>query len=266
MRSLLTVTGRDVLFAHWPVDADALGPHVPDTLVVDTYDGSAWVSALALEVVAVRPGSPGRAGSLGKQALPSLPTGPFPQLVFRTYVRHEEETGIYFLSVDSGLRSAATVGRRAFGLPFHAARVRSTRREDGTITFGSRRRRRGPGADAGSAPAVFELRYRSTGDPFEADPGSFEAFGIERFRYFLPLSEDRRPGAVDGDGDRVVGAPMRVGTVDREPWTLRGADATVRRNTLFEAAGLPEPTEGPTATYSPGFEIRVGPLERRADG
>jgi hypothetical protein len=279
MRSLLTVVGRDTLFAHWPVAADALRPHLPDGLAVDTYDGSAWVSALALEVAAVRAGPPdrsgrpdlpgrsgpsgrseqsGRARSLGGRALsrlPRLPTGAFPQLVFRTYVRHGDETGVYFLSVDSGRRAAATVGRRAFGLPFHAARMRLDRRDDGTVTFGSRRRRRGSGTDVGSAPAALELRYRPTGDPFEAEPGSFEAFGIERFRYFLP-----------GDGDDGRRPTVRVGTVDREAWTLREADATVRRNTLFEAAGLPKPTEEPTVTYSPRFEMRVGATGRWTDG
>ncbi|WP_380679220.1 hypothetical protein [Salinigranum sp. GCM10025319] len=37
----------------------------------------------------------------------------------------------------------------------------------------------------------------------------------------------------------------------------------IRRNTLSEAAGLPAPTSDPVVQYSPGFEMRVGPLETR---
>jgi uncharacterized protein YqjF (DUF2071 family) len=54
---LLAATGRDVLFAHWPVDPGTLAPSVPEPLDVDSFDGSARVSVLALENRAVAPGS-----------------------------------------------------------------------------------------------------------------------------------------------------------------------------------------------------------------
>lgn len=260
MSSLLTLTGRDVCFVHWPVDAVELRPHVPDALELDTYDGSAWVSALTLEVVSVAPGtgaagqfSAGPLGALGRLA------GGFPQVVFRTYVRRGDEAGIYFLSVDTASRAAAAVGRRAFGLPFHRARLRQSRREDGAVTFRSRRQQR---SEPSATPAVFRARYRPTGDPFEAEAGSFEAFAIERFRYFLPTTEDRRAERAGRASDSAV----RTGTVDRVPWTLRSVDAEIRRCTLFEAVGLPTPTAEPTVLYSPGFEMAAGTLttERRS--
>jgi len=60
----VVVRGRDVLFAHWPVDAAMLRRHVPDRLTIDRHDGIPWVSVLAHEVTGMRvsgvPGSIGR--------------------------------------------------------------------------------------------------------------------------------------------------------------------------------------------------------------
>lgn len=233
MPPLLTVTGRDVLFAHWPVDPDVLAPHVPDPLSVATRDGRAHVGALALENVGIAPGS-----------LPVPRLGrPFPQLNLRTYVEYGDTSGVYFLSLDSGDRLGAAVGRRAFGLPFHHAESR-VRRAGDTVRFSSHRRRDGP-------DAVFQARYRPDGPTSTAEPGSHEAFCIERFRYLFPGGEAAR--ALTG----VAADDVVVGRIEREDWTLRPVDASLRTNTLFEAAGLPAPAAEPELRYSPGFEMAV---------
>lgn len=235
---ILAVTGRDVLFAHWPLDPDTVAAHVPDALGVETFDGSAWVSALALESRGVGPGS---------IRLPAWLERGVPQLNLRTYVTVGDESGVYFLSLDAGEWLPATVGRRAFGLPFHRASMRLTRR--GTeVAFRSRR--------DGDPPAVFRARYRPTGERYRAEPGSIESFCIEQVRYFLPAAEDRRVGS-EADGR------VWVGELDREPWDLRPVEATIRRNTLFEAVGLPSPTAEPVVQYSPGFEMQVRRPETR---
>jgi hypothetical protein len=236
---VLTVTGRDVLFAHWPLDPATVEPHVPDVLDVETFDGSAWVSVLALE---------NRGFGPGPIELPSGLERGFPQLNLRTYVTFGGRSGVYFLSLDAGARLAASVGRRAFGIPFHRARMRLTRR-NGEVTCRSHR--------PGDPPATFQARYRPTGEPYRAEPDTIESFCIEHFRYFLPADEDRRPGTDRGD-DRVW-----VGELDREPWALRPVRATIRTNTLFEAAGVPTPASDPVVQYSPGFTMRIEPLAAR---
>lgn len=236
MPPLLTVTGRDVLFAHWPVDPSTLRPHVPDPLSVATFDGAARVSVLALENVSVAPGS---------LSVPRPLRRGFPQLNLRTYVEYGDTTGVYFLSLDSGSRAGAAVGRRLFGLPFQPARGRISRTDD-TVRFTSRRE-----VDDGPT-AAFQARYRPDGKPYTAAPDTVESFCIERFRYLFPASDATRSLPGVGDDDRVV-----VGRIGREPWTLRPVDATVRTNTLFDAAGLPEPEAGPELRYSPGFEMDV---------
>jgi uncharacterized protein YqjF (DUF2071 family) len=234
---VLTVTGRDVLFAHWPLDHSVVESRVPDVLDVETFDGSAWVSTLAIEVRGFGP---------GPVPLPRRLEWGLPQLVFRTYVTLDGQPGVYFLSLDTDARLPATVGRRAFGIPIHRASMRITRRDE-TVTFRSQR--------DGDPPAVFRARYRPTGEPYRAEPDTFESFGIEHFRFFLPASEDRRVGA----GRRADGR-VRIGELDRKPWDLRSVDATIRTNGLFGAADLPAPTADPVTHYSPGFEMRVEPL------
>jgi hypothetical protein len=237
---ILTVTGRDVLFAHWPLDPATVESRVPGVLDVETFDGSAWVSALAIEVRGFGP---------GPMRLPRRLERGVPQLVVRTYVTLDGRPGVYFLSLDTESRLSATVGRRAFGIPFHRARMHLTRRDD-EVTFRSHR--------GGTPPAVFHARYRPTGEASRAEPDTFESFAIDHVRYFLPAGEDRRVGANRTDGR------VRTGELDRKPWTLRPVRATVHENTLFEAAGLPSPTADPVVHYSPGFEMRIDPLHSRS--
>lgn len=232
---LLTVAGRDVLFAHWPVDPTTVESRLPDSLSAATFDGSAWVSVLALE---------NRGFGPGPVRLPRRLERSVPQLNLRTYVTAGDRSGVYFLSLDTASRSAVAAGRRAFGLPFHHATMRMTR-HDGTITFRNRR------ADGS---AVFQARYRPTGEPYRAAPGSVESFCVEEFHYLFPGDEDRRFGT-DGDGR------VRIGRIDREPWTLRPAEATIRANTLFETAGLPAPAADPVVQYAPTFEMGVEPID-----
>jgi uncharacterized protein YqjF (DUF2071 family) len=177
---VLTVTGRDVLFVHWPLDPAAVESRVPDALDVATFDGSAWVSALAIEVRGFGP---------GPIRLPRRLERGLPQLVFRTYVTLEGQPGVYFLSLDTGARLPATVGRRAFGIPIHRASMRITRRGE-TVTF-------------------------------RAD-GELEAVAFTSsltVEHFLDSAADRglKAAAVDGLDGAVVGAigePTRATAVD----------------------------------------------------
>lgn len=248
MPPLFTVVGADVLFAHWPLDPEPVEAVLPDGLAVDTFDGSAWVSALALENRSISPGS---------LRLPAALERGFPQLNFRTYVTHDGDDGVYFLSLDTGLRAAARAGGDVFGLPFDHARMRLSRRGD-RITFRSHR------DGETTPPAVFQARYRPEGERYRAEPGTLAEFCVEHFRYFLPAAEAGGAAALRAVG--ADGTGTFVGRIDRDPWELRPVTATIRENTLFEAAGLPTPETEPVFHYSPGFEMGVLPGEVRSAG
>ena len=67
---------HDLLFAHWPVQADVLRPLVPAGLEIDTHSGTAWLGVIPFRMTSVR-----------LRGVPALPwVSAFPELNVRTYV------------------------------------------------------------------------------------------------------------------------------------------------------------------------------------
>src|SRR5947207_5168170 len=61
---------RDLLFAHWPVPAEALRPLVPPALEVETFDGTAWIGVVPFRMTGVM-----------RRPLPDVPgVSAFPEL------------------------------------------------------------------------------------------------------------------------------------------------------------------------------------------
>src|SRR4028118_2215091 len=44
-----------LLFLHWPLSAESLRPLIPDPLVIDTFDGAAWIGITPFTMWGVRP-------------------------------------------------------------------------------------------------------------------------------------------------------------------------------------------------------------------
>jgi uncharacterized protein YqjF (DUF2071 family) len=246
-RGPLRTIGRDVCFCHWPIDPDVLRPRVPDALSIDTFDGRAWVSALAIRNV--------RATARG---VPAKRSGP--GLIVRTYVTHGDDRGVFFLAVDADDRPGTFVGGRVLGLPISRTRIDAERRRN-TFTFRSRRR----GVGYSASPTRFRARYRPIGASFRPEPGSLEAFLTDRSRFFVASdrrSQGRRSGERRSGKER-----LRVGEISRTDWRLREARATVEAGGLFGESGLDAPSAEPHCYYSEGFRIDTGrprPIERSA--
>ncbi|MFB6205315.1 MAG: YqjF family protein [Haloglomus sp.] len=238
MDTALTTTGRAVLFAHWPVDADRLQPHLPDPLAPDRYDGSAWVSVLAFEVTEARP-----------RALPAglWPADAFGEVNLRTYVRHDDQPGVYFLSLDAGTRVGAAALHSAMGMPCYAAEttVDVAESSDGieSVSFRSRR------SQAGQPAATFAADYGPAGPATVVEAGSLAEFCIERRRWYTATGQPSPYLSQAGPG-------LRVGEIDRAPWQVAPARATVTENSLGRSLGI-DLSSGPTVHFSPGFESVV---------
>ncbi|MGC1300087.1 MAG: DUF2071 domain-containing protein, partial [Alloacidobacterium sp.] len=89
----MTQRWNDLLFAHWPVPAIDLAHLLPPGLVVDTFDGSAWVGVVPFWMDRIR-----------LRGMPLIPgANHFPELNLRTYVRerHSNMAGVYFFSLDA---------------------------------------------------------------------------------------------------------------------------------------------------------------------
>lgn len=201
---------------HWPVPVASLRRLVPDALEIDTFEGAAWLGIVPFEMAWVRP--------RGLPAVPRLSF--FPELNVRTYVRHGEYAGVWFLSLDAASRLAVRAARRVFGLPYFDADMAIGVRDD-EVSYRSRR------THAGAPPAVFDATWRPSGPRIQVAPGSLEHFLTERYRLYA--------SATIGD----MRADLRLADVHHVAWTLRPAVAEVRENTMFEAHGLPRPDDAP---------------------
>lgn len=210
-----SMTWRDGLFVHWPVDPDRLRPHVPPPLQLDTYDGRAWVSLLPFVL-----------SNAGVRYTPTWTRLTFPERNLRTYVRFDGTPGLSFLSVDLGLPWLAAIVGGTTPLPCYAAAM-DVSVSGGSVTFRSVRRR------PERSPARFDVSYRPDGDRFRAEPGTLDHWLAERRRLFQPA------------GDRVLYAD-----VAHDPWDLQPAVVDVHADTMLASAGLPRPVADPRVRYS----------------
>ncbi len=220
--SLLALSWRRVGFAHWDLSPGTVAERLPPGLTVDTFDGRAWVGVVALEITGAGVGLSGGDG--------------FAELNLRTYVTHDGDPGVYFFSLDAADSLAVDVARSAYGLPYYRAEAR-VRPRGGGIRFDHRR------SHPGAAPARFAATYGPDGERSSTDPGSLEAFLVERYRYYLHR-----------------GGRLWVGNIDHEPWRPAPATATVESNTLSAAAGLPDLWGDPHLLYAApdGMSVRAG--------
>jgi uncharacterized protein YqjF (DUF2071 family) len=110
---LMVVRESNLLFASWPLPVGEIRQHVPSALEVGVHDGSAWVTVEALEMEVLQ--------------FRNMPPLPRPirgvQVNVRTYVHHQGQAGIYFLSLDCPGVIGTALSRLFFNLPFHSANV-----------------------------------------------------------------------------------------------------------------------------------------------
>lgn len=232
MLPTLRIVGEDVLFTHWPVDADTLRSVIPEPLDVDTFDGTGWITVLAHEVTEAT-----------LDAVPVSPLRPFGEVDLRTYVQYGDDSGVYFFSCNTGQELNALLGEQAFGLPHHRADVSFDRRDDRLIL-------RCQQGNAGSN-GRFDVTYQPTGPTAPADAGSLMEFLVERHTYFTPT-----------DAGRESSGSMLIGSIERDPWQIGEVEARIRANTMFGLIDLDTPDVAPTFHYSPRFESRFVDRER----
>ncbi|MEX2572592.1 MAG: DUF2071 domain-containing protein [Gemmatimonadota bacterium] len=216
---------RQLLFAHWPVPADALRPLVPRELVLEEFEGSAWVGL-----------TPFRLTGLHARFLPPVPgLSEFPEMNLRTYVRFKGKPGIHFFSLDAGSRLAVLGARIGYRLPYYTADMHVEAGTDGWVRYRSRRQ------DA--TGAEFMARYRPEGDVFQAEAGSLEHFLSERYALYSVL----RNGTI-----------LR-GEIHHRPWPLQRAEAIVETNSVASAHRISLPDGPPLLHYSERQDTLVWP-------
>lgn len=202
---VMAQTWQDLLFAHWPVEEEALRRLVPAGLELDRFEGRTWVGVV-----------PFRMSNIRARGLPAFPVvSAFPELNVRTYVTRGGRPGVWFFSLDAASVVAVEAARALFHLPYLAASM-ECRRVRGEVRYESRR------VDARGRRAEFRARYSARGPEFRAEAGTLEHWLTERYCLF----------ARDGRGR------FWRGEIHHEPWPLRPATAEISVNTMAAAAGI----------------------------
>jgi hypothetical protein len=229
----MTQRWNDLLFAHWPVPASAIGPLLPPGLVPDTFDGSAWIGVVPFWMDRVR-----------FNVMPQVPgTDSFPELNLRTYVREENTnlSGVYFFSLDAANPLAVSIARVFFHLPYYWAHMAIRPHQDGQFFYRSDRH-------LTRRPVRFRARYRSLGPTprlAQSTPGTIEYFLTERYRLY---TSDRRGRLLQGE-------------IHHLPWPLEAAEAEFERNELPAAHGITLPDTQPLLFYARELVVYVWSVE-----
>lgn len=225
---------QKLLFAHWPVSAEALRPHLPAGLTLDTFDGQAWVGVVPFQMDQVH-----------FRGLPGIPTAShFAELNVRTYATMGGKPGVYFFSLDAGSLLAVLGARAMFALPYYHARFAITTQEHTTHYRCERL-----GDVAGNAPrATFAASYHPTGPAQFARAGSLEDWLTARYCLYTTR-----------------GGQLMRGEIHHAPWPLQPATADITSNTITEPAGIHLPATQPLLYYSERLEVVVWPLRRVID-
>ena len=218
----------DVIFVHFTVDRDRLQRLVP--LPLDLHDGQAYVSLVAFTQSGLRPVL---GGPLAALLLAPLARHGF--LNVRTYVRHRDTRGIFFLAEWIPNRLAAFIGPRTYGLPYRVGRLRYRHMRRDVCAQGRKLTLEADSCTAQTSTAA-------------------DTFLLERYTAFTC-----RNGVV------------RRFDVDHAPWIQRPVDVRIVRSDLLGLSGdWIDGARFAAAQYSPGVrDVIIGHpvvVSRNTDG
>jgi len=101
------------IFMHWEVNYEELRKLVPKELEIDLMDGKPWASLVAFTMENIRP-----------KNLPAiLPIPTFEEINIRTYVKSNNKTGVYFLSIEASNKLSCFVAKAISELPYRFSKM-----------------------------------------------------------------------------------------------------------------------------------------------
>lgn len=212
---------RDLLFAHWAIEVEAMRALVPAELELDLWEGRAYVGVVPFVMRDIRPAW-----------LPRFMALDFLETNVRTYVTYRGRPGVYFFSLDASSRLAVKAARWGWGLPYFLATM-TFERGEAELAYSTTRR--------DPAASALHARYRPGRSLGASAPGTFEYFLLERYLLF-----SLRRGVV------------HEGQVHHVPYPAQEVELTSLEDGLVAAAGLPAPARPPDAVhYASGVDVEV---------
>lgn len=219
----------NVLFTHWPISAELLRPHIPRSLQIDTFDGTAWLGV----VVFVMDGIYLR----GLSALSLTPK--FAEVNVRTYVQYNGKPGVYFMSLDVGDWASLMIAKRWYHLPYKAAQI-SLQNEDPTFFCQSQRNGKS------NVPIGFQAKYIPLSRVYLSQKEMFDHWLTERYCFF---STDKRGN-------------IYCGEIHHQQWPLQKVEIEIRRNSLFTPFQFDLSEEKTIAHFSKGLDSLFWNIKR----
>ncbi|WP_426976284.1 YqjF family protein [Pseudarthrobacter sp. O4] len=242
----------DAVFLHWRIPEAVAASFMPQGVVPDVFDGSAWVGLIGFRM---------QGAGLGRG--PGIPYfGSFNEINVRLYSREPDGTrGVVFLSLDAS-RLAVVLAARAAGIPYVWSRA--------SFLGADSLDPNGRTAVAGTAGA--EGSAGSTGSTGSAGSAGSAGYSVRRFR-----GGARSDFAVAAELDVEAADPLSIHLTARfglhtrfrgrtlyvpnahSPWTLYRAQVTLLGDELVGAAGLNVAGPPESVLYSPGVRTQFGP-------
>ncbi len=104
------------IFLHYEVNIADLEHLVPKELEIDLFDGNPWVSVVAFTMENIRP-----------KNLPALAlVSNFDEINIRTYVKFNNRSGVYFLSIEASKKLSSAIAKRVSQLPYRFSHIHRT--------------------------------------------------------------------------------------------------------------------------------------------
>jgi uncharacterized protein YqjF (DUF2071 family) len=214
---------HDLLFAHWPVDVQAVRPLIPKLVEIDTFDGAAWIGVVPFRMTGVRP----------RYVPLSLA---FPELNVRTYVKSAGKSAVWFFSLDAASWLSVRAARW-LGLPYYDARM-TVEANGEVVQYQSVRTHRN------SRPAEFSARYRPTSPVFYSQPDTLDHWLTERYALYAALNPER----------------VVFGEIHHAQWPLQRAEIELRKTTMTKALGIDLPDTKPICHFARYQEVVAWPV------
>ncbi|EMQ94570.1 YqjF family protein [Xanthomarina gelatinilytica] len=105
---------NDAIFLHWQVELHELKKFVPEELEIDLFEGKPWISVVAFTMEKIRP-----------KNLPAFrPISNFEEINIRTYVKCNNKTGVYFLSIEGGTSLSCKIAKGISQLPYRFSNIK----------------------------------------------------------------------------------------------------------------------------------------------
>jgi uncharacterized protein YqjF (DUF2071 family) len=230
-RRMLAIPGEPFLFSHWrravflhfETDAKILQREVPFEL--DLHEGRAYVSLVAFHLEKMRMRLDGKISEWLMK-----PVATHELLNIRVYVRHGNETGIYFLAEYLPNQISFRLGPPMYGLPYRLGKLNYHHEPERDEFFGEVR------ASGNILRYQIELEQPLDFQPSEA--GTLDEFLLERYTAFT-----FRNGT------------SRAFRIWHSPWRqMAGQGKIVQSDLLLTSGEWFKHSRLVGAHYSPGFE------------